>query len=163
MDDFCVMILTIGIPGSGKSSWVKDYCEKHKNGTFVISTDEIRKELTGNEQCIDPSQNSMIHDEAKKRAKKIIDNRREIMKKLGTWPVIIIDSTNVELKEWIDYRQLGANILAAKLFEVTPEQAQERMKNRERQVPYEIIKWKWDLLEKNKQHISKLFNMLIYF
>lgn len=160
--DYCVLILTIGIPGCGKSTWVKEYTKKHPCGTYVISTDAIRKEITGVEQCINPSQNDMIHEEARKRAKQIIDNREEISKKLGTWPVIIIDSTNVDVEEWIAYKQLGASVMLAKVFDVKPEDAMNNMKNRERRVPLEILQWKWRTLEKNRAAIPKLFNMQLF-
>ena len=161
--DFSVLILTIGIPGCGKTTWVNDYLKKHPNGTYVISTDAIRLELTGKEQCVNPSQNPMIHDEARKRAKNIIDNRAEIFKKLGTWPVIIIDSTNVDVEEWIAYKQLGANVMMAKVFDVEPKEALRRMENRERKVPFKILEWKWKTLQANRHAIPKLFNMEIYF
>lgn len=159
--DFSVLILTIGIPGCGKTTWVNEYLKRNPNGTFVISTDALRLELTGNEQCVDPGQNSMIHDEARKRAKDIIDNRVEISKKLGTWPVIVIDSTNVDVEEWIAYKQLGANLMLAKVFDVEPTEALRRMENRERKVPFEILEWKWKTLQSNKHAIPKLFNMEI--
>ena len=60
-----IVILTVGIPGAGKSTWVQDFIKKRR--FTVISTDEIRKELTGIEQCVDPSQNDMIHDEARRK------------------------------------------------------------------------------------------------
>ena len=161
--DFSVLILTIGIPGSGKSTWVKEYQKKHSNGVFVISTDEIRKELTGIEQCIDPTQNSRIHEEARNRAKAIIDDRKNLSKKYGTWPVIIIDSTNVDVEEWIAYKKLGAHIMMAKIFDVTPDEAMKRMENRERKVPREILEWKWETLEKNRKVIPNFFNLIIYF
>ncbi len=157
--DFSALILTIGIPGCGKTTWVNEYLKKYPNGTYVISTDAIRLELTGNEQCVDPSQNPMIHGEARKRAKNIIDKRAEIFKKNGTWPVIIIDSTNVDVEEWIAYKQLGASIMMAKVFDVEPEEAMKRMENRERKVALEILEWKWKTLQENKHAIPKLFNM----
>lgn len=42
-------ILMIGLPGSGKSSWAKDYQKSHPH-TFIIASDEIRKELFGHVQ-----------------------------------------------------------------------------------------------------------------
>lgn len=160
---YCVLILTIGIPGSGKSTWVEEYRKKYPHGTFVISTDNLRKELTGVEQCVDPSQNNMIHEEARKRVKTIIDNSTSLRKELGTWPVIIVDSTNVDVEEWIAYKQLGASIMLAKLFEISPEEALKRMDNRERKVPQAILEWKWNKLQNNKAAILKLFNGIINF
>lgn len=160
--DFVVLILTIGIPGSGKTTWVKKFCKRFPT-TYVVSTDDIRKEITGVEECIDPSQNTMIHDEAKKRVKKIIDDRKNIFSKDGTWPVIIVDSTNVELKEWIDYKKLGASVMLAKLFDIKPEEAIKRNQNRDRKVPTDIIQMKYDLFLNNQKYIPKIFNMIINF
>ena len=161
--DFAILVLTIGIPGCGKSTWVEKYVKRYPHGTFVISTDAIRKELTGVEQCIDPSQNEMIHNEARKRAKAIIDDRKAIWLKYHTCPTIIIDSTNVELEEWLAYKQLGANVMLAKLFDIAPEEAFERMASRERKVPMEILQMKWDTLNKNRDAIPQVFNMTIDF
>ena len=133
--DYSVLILTIGIPGCGKTTWVNEYLKKYPNGTYIISTDAIRLELLGNEQCVDPSHNPMMYEEARKRAKEIIDNRTEIVKKIGTWPVIIIDSTNVDMEEWFAYKQLGSSLMLAKVFDVEPQEALKRMENRERKVP----------------------------
>lgn len=154
--NFCALILTIGIPGSGKSTWVKDTKSKYP-GVFVVSTDEIRKELTGDEQC-NPAQNIMIHDEAKKRVKVLIDDKKNICSQLGTWPVIIVDSTNVDVEEWIAYKQLGADLFVAQVFDCSVDEAMKKMENRERKVDRAIVEWKWRTLEKNKASIPKLFD-----
>lgn len=44
------LILLSAIPGSGKSTWAKQYQSTHPN-TFVVSSDSIRGELFGNESC----------------------------------------------------------------------------------------------------------------
>ena len=158
MTRFSILILTIGIPGAGKTRWVNEYKKTHPL-TYVISTDELRKEITGNEQCIDPSQNGMIHDEARKRAKAIIDDPNSDG---GLGPEIIIDSTNVELNEWLEYKKLGASLILAKVFEVPPNIAMEHQLYRERFVPKEILDIKWKQLQKNKQFLSSIFNMIDY-
>lgn len=40
------LILLSAIPGSGKSTWATKYQQEHPN-TFIVSSDEIRKNLTG--------------------------------------------------------------------------------------------------------------------
>jgi tRNA uridine 5-carbamoylmethylation protein Kti12 len=40
------LILLCGIPGSGKSSWARDYAKSHPD-TFICDTDETRKKITG--------------------------------------------------------------------------------------------------------------------
>ena len=40
------LIILSAMPGSGKSTWAKKYKEEHPN-TFIVSSDEIRYEITG--------------------------------------------------------------------------------------------------------------------
>ena len=159
MPHFSKLILTIGIPGSGKTRWVNKYVKKHPL-THVISTDALRKELTGTEICIDPSQSGWIHEQARQRAKAILDDPNNYSPyTLG--PEIIIDSTNVELEEWIKYKQINPSIIVAKVFNCTPEQALKNQENRERKVPEEVITKKWQQLQNNMQFLSKIFNFII--
>lgn len=157
---FSVLLLTIGIPGSGKTTWVNKFKKAKPNGTYVVSTDEIRKEITGIEQCVDPSQNDFIHSEARKRVKKLLDQTDDLWKQNGTWPFIIVDSTNVNEEEWKEYRKLGASVMIAKVFKIKPEEAFEQIKNRERKVPLPILQMKWDILQKNQHLIPKYFNLI---
>lgn len=158
MSKFSILILTIGIPGSGKTTWVKDYMKTHPL-TYVISTDAIRKELTGVEQCVDPSQNSMIHDEARKRVKEILLDPQS---KGGLGPEIIVDSTNCEVEEWIKYKELGPSIIATQIFNLNPDEAFERMRNRERKVPLEILQQKWKQFKENEKFLPLIFNFIDY-
>lgn len=161
MVHFSILILTIGIPGAGKSSWVKKYVERHPH-THVISTDVIRKECTGEEQCVDPSQNDWIHDEARRRAKKIIDDPASYgAKAVGFGPEIIIDSTNVCVDEWLRYKKLGASVIVAKIFDVSVDEAMRNQENRERKVPRNIVQSKFEDLEKNKKYLKQVFNMIL--
>lgn len=43
------LIVLSAMPGSGKSTWAKKFQEEHPN-TFIVSSDEIRFELTGQTQ-----------------------------------------------------------------------------------------------------------------
>lgn len=43
------LIILSAMPGSGKSTWAKKYKEEHPN-TFIVSSDEIRYEITGQKQ-----------------------------------------------------------------------------------------------------------------
>lgn len=157
MGRFSTLILTIGIPGSGKTTWVKEYKKTHPL-TYVVSTDELRKEITGIEQCVDPSQNDMIHNEARKRVKQILEDPNA---KGGMGPEIIVDSTNVDLSEWIEYRKLCPSIMMAKVFDISPTQAYYNQQARQREVPFDIIMEKYDTLSKNKEYIKFLFNMIL--
>ena len=154
---FSILILTIGIPGSGKTRWVENYMKTHPR-THVISTDKIRKEITGFEQCINPAQNDMIHEEARKRVRDILNSKEK--ESLG--PEIIVDSTNCDIQEWIAYKNLNPSIIRAIVFERTPNEAEKNQMFRERHVPFEILQQKWDQLQKYKKYLPYVFNMIDY-
>lgn len=160
MPRFSILILTIGIPGCGKTTWVQEYLKLHPYA-HVISTDDIRKELTGVEQCIDPSQNDMIHNTARSRAKSIIDNPDNYGGNNGLGPEIIIDSTNCDVGEWLEYKRIGASVMLAKTFDIAPNIAMLHQVNRERKVPLNILEMKWEQYQKNKKFIPCLFNMVL--
>lgn len=160
MGKFSILILTVGIPGSGKTSWVKEYKSTHPL-VHIVSTDDIREDLFGTRVCI-PAQNQTVYEEARKRVKAIITNpSEEDMKGIG--PEIIVDSTNVDFMEWIKYKELGPSIIIAKVFEVEPEEAWGRQQNRLPSliVPFEILLKKWGEYTKNKRFLPHIFNMII--
>ena len=45
-------ILLSAIPGSGKSTWAKQYALEHPN-TFIVASDEVREKITGEVQNFD--------------------------------------------------------------------------------------------------------------
>ena len=158
---FSKIILTIGIPGSGKSTWVNKYIQQYPF-TKVISTDKIREELTGQEQCINPSQNPMIHEEARKRVKAILDDPENYKGgNCGMGPEVIVDATNVEVEEWIRYKKLDPTLFVCKIFDVPPKQALQMQEQRERKVPLHILEMKWKQLQQNKHFIPCFFNMIL--
>ena len=38
-------IMMVGLPGSGKSTWAKEYAKTSENETVILSSDAIREEL----------------------------------------------------------------------------------------------------------------------
>lgn len=156
MPAFSVLILTIGIPGAGKTTWVNTYKKTHPRA-FIISTDEIRKDLTGSIAC-DPNQNDMIHEEARKQVKNLIEHPL-VNGTLG--PEIIVDSTNVDVQEWLKYKDLKPSVILAKVFNVEPEEAMKRQQVRGRIVPQEILDQKWKTLQQNKKYMPYIFNMIL--
>lgn len=157
--DFSMIILTIGIPGSGKTTWVKEFAKKYPTTTFIVSSDEIRKELTGTYEC-NPEQNEMIHDEVVKRAKAILEDRKNYNN--GTLgPQVIIDSTNVSLEDWKKFKNLHPSLMVAKVFDVQPQDAFKRQSGRERKVPMYVLQAKWNTLEENRKYIPLFFNMIL--
>lgn len=159
MDVFSTLILTVGIPGAGKTTWANKYMSKHPL-THLIRTDNIREEMFGTIEC-DPSQSASVHDEARKRVKAILaDNSLDE----GIGPVILVDSTNVELTEWLKYKKLGPSIMIAVLFDVNPEDAWERSQKKEKgAAPLYAHNLKYNQLRKSKPFMRQIFNMVIDF
>ena len=156
---FSILLLTIGIPGSGKTTWVESYHQTYPR-SFVISTDNIREELFGTSVC-NPNQNEMVHTEARRRVKEILDNPKYYEGEYPLGPTIVVDSTNCEPFEWFSYKRLGATINIAKIFPITPEQAMQRQQERDRIVPFSVLENKWHTYLKHKDLIPKIFNMII--
>ena len=73
-----ILIVTVGIPGSGKTSWVKDYIEENKDKNIeVISSDEIRKELLNDIK--DQSKNKEVAIIAKERFKECLRKKQNVV------------------------------------------------------------------------------------
>lgn len=145
-----LLILTIGVPSAGKTTWVKEYLKDH-GATCVVSNDQIRKELTGSDDC-DPAMNSRVYAEAHRRAAKFLSEKKDV----------IVDATNVDIREWLAYKQIanGESILAAKVFNTPPDKALQFQKGRLRQVPKEVIEAKWKMLEDNRKFLPYIFNYI---
>ena len=119
MQNSPTFLMLIGIPGSGKTHWINLNKKKLDAMNYeVISPDEIRQEITG--KISDLSQDRIVWNEAKLR----------VFNRLINGKNVILDATNVNYY----YRRLFIENLPkcnlrAKLFEVTPELAKERIKN----------------------------------
>lgn len=70
------LIMMIGLSGSGKSTKAKEL-QTHCPESVIISSDELRKELLGNEE--DQSQNPRIFEEFRKRVWKHLKDNRTVI------------------------------------------------------------------------------------
>ena len=52
MARMATMILLSAIPGSGKSTWAKEYQSTHPN-TYIVASDEVRKRVSGSTHNFD--------------------------------------------------------------------------------------------------------------
>ena len=77
------LILMAGVPGTGKSSWAYAYAKEHPN-TFVVDTDETRKEITGSYKIFTKPV-SIAHDAMIAKANKYLSENEDC--------TVIIDST----------------------------------------------------------------------
>ena len=105
------LVFTIGIPGSGKSTWIRS-----QPGYVVVSPDGIRGELG---DITDQSKNAQIWTIAKSRVADALKQGRNV----------ILDATNVDSSRRLEFiRGLPEHTLKAKIFQVDPEVAKQRIK-----------------------------------
>ena len=81
------MIVLVGLPGSGKTTWAKQYVEKNLN-TVHLSSDELRIELFGFE---DQTKNHLLFRELNKRTVEALNDNKDV----------IYDATNLNRKKRI--------------------------------------------------------------
>lgn len=128
-----IFYMMIGLPGSGKSSLVKTFKEiikitGAKNNSIIISTDEIRKEINGDENCQD--NNAKVFEIALNRAKENIKDKN-----------VIFDATNINRKRRMEILRQIKNCYKEGIFVYTPfDECLKRNSMRERKVPIEVIK-----------------------
>ena len=142
------LILTVGIPGAGKTTWAREYQRRCPN-TAIVSSDDMRFMLTGTTQC-DPEQSSYIHQKTREKVAELLDKQD-----------VIVDSTNTSVDEWIAYKRLYPYLFIAKVFDTPPEKAYIQQQHRERQVPYDVLEMKWNEFQKSKEMLDKVFNFIL--
>ena len=138
--------LLIGIPGCGKSTYAR--CLSERTGGLVVSSDGIRKELTGTEEYLYPELN-----------RKVFAILREMV---ASWILrgdVIADATNIHLKDWRKYLDLCpvGTMSRAYWFDVPPDVAMERMEGRERKVPREVVEHMWEVMCANRDRLNEYF------
>jgi len=113
--DLPSFIMTIGISGSGKSTWINSIDDKN---TKIISPDKIRFDLTGD--ISDQSRNAEVFDLAKQTTIHFLNQGYNV----------ILDATNVDAAKRKDFiKDLPPVQLKAKIFNVSPEEAIKRINN----------------------------------
>ena len=116
------LYMTVGLPGSGKSTWAK----KQEHLT-VISSDEVRAELYGSEE---------IQDNPAK-VFQIVHSRVKEQLKHGD---VIMDATNLNARKRAGFlSQFSGARKVAVLFATNYERVLEQNRKRERQVPEHVI------------------------
>lgn len=119
-----LLIIGIGIPGSGKTTFLKKLAAK--KGLAYLSPDEVRKELTGNEG--DQTVNAQAWSIAKGRLASLLADEESV----------VFDATfakSDERREFLEFaRRKNATVVHGYYFDVPLEIAKERNANRSRVV-----------------------------
>lgn len=124
------ILILIGIPGSGKSTWAKDYV-KYNDNWVRVNRDDFREMLKTAQVC-----ENKIEDMITKLVSDTIN--AALMRKQN----VIIDNTHVKVKyinSIIEEFKYSADI-DYRVFDVSLDKAIERDSNREKKVGSEVIK-----------------------
>ena len=150
------LIALCAIPASGKSTYAKHYKINHKDeNVFIVSSDEIRKELTG-------VYSNLEHE---KDVWEIYFKRINILRDSNSDCTIIADSTNITNK----HRQILGKlpgfdkktlVVISKELPVILER--NRQRDHAKYVPEAAIKEMWDEWEKVDKETADLFDEVIY-
>ena len=139
--------ILIGIPGCGKSTYARKLAET--TGGRIVSSDGIRKELTGTEEYLYPELNRRVFEIFHSR---IADWIKE--------SDVIADATNIHVKDWRNAIALCPEGTPRKVywFDIRPDVAMRRMDSRERKVPRDVVERMWKTMEDNRRNLKYYFN-----
>jgi predicted kinase len=113
------IIVLQGVPGSGKSTWAKEFAQAHKD-YVIVCRDSIRE---GTGVYWVPERENYISDVEKNQIEMALDNYLNV----------IIDATNLNPKtilKWNDLAEKHNAEIEYKLFEISYEEALERDRKR---------------------------------
>jgi len=145
-------ILTIGVPGSGKTTFAKNFA-KEQNLDYICP-DEIRHDRF--EEGFDPENQTEVWREAKLQVRESLRENRSLL----------LDSTMVDKNSRVSMINFITSIdpeaeIIAMHFDVPLEICLERNANRERHVPEHVIKSMFNRLEHNPVSESEGFSNII--
>lgn len=153
------IIITLGIPGSGKSTWRKDFVSKHPEYK-VVCPDDLRKEITGS--VSDITQDAKVWETAYHNLKEYLDNKFDV----------IFDSTacNTRTQKAIENIAKERNaIILYKIFDIDTETAKSRIQNDlssgvdRSKVPMEIVdKMAENFIKAKERVLEEVKNMNVF-
>jgi predicted kinase len=146
-------LIAIGIPGSGKTTFLKPFAEKH--GLIYINKDDIRAEFLGD-----------VNDQSKNR-EVWLESERRIAEALENGQGVALDSTHVERwkrEELIaSLKERGATRVIGAHFDVSTERAMRQNENRERVIGEQSMLWFIRQLTKESPALDEGFDALYTF
>ena len=150
------LIALSAIAGAGKSTYAKHYKINHKNeNVFVVSSDEIRKELTGVYSNLN----------YEKDVWNIYFKRINTLRDSNVDCTIIADSTNIkniyrqELGELDGFDKKTLVVISKELPMILE---RNRLRDHSKYVPEHAIKEMWEMWEKVDEKTASMFDEIIY-
>lgn len=122
------LYIMVGVSGSGKSTYAKKIATE--TGAKIVSTDDIRQELTGDATRQD--QNGWVFHLAFGRVENLLND--------GT--SVIVDATNINVKNRAEFVKIGKRFdaaIVAVVMDIDKETSKERNSKRSRVVPDHVI------------------------
>jgi len=148
-------ILLSAVPGAGKSTWASRYALSHDN-VHVISSDEVRKEVTGAYQIF--NQEPKVWETFRRRIHEYA--------KLGEDVTIIADAVN-DTNSLRKYYANEASEFDKKIFvfiekPVDVVLAQNHMRRQDKWVPEDVIMMFYKKVEQPSEEVISLYHEFIY-
>ena len=148
-------ILLSAVPGAGKSTWASAYAEAHDN-VYIVSSDEVRKEITGVYQNFD--QEPLVWETFRKRIHEYASRHDEV--------TVIADAVN-DTNKLRQYYAHEAQEFDKKVFvyiekPVDVVLAQNKMRRQDKWVREDIIMMFYDRVEKPSNETLELFHETIF-
>ena len=145
------LIVLSGLPGSGKSTWVKEYVDKAEDGTVLVASADINRLIIGG------SYDNFLHEEAVWQ--KVYD---DIMFYYfdGKSKVVIVDNTSISNKSRMSYARFEQYYnLELLIFNVSKEECLKRNAEREKRVPDEVIERMARYWQEPNEEVKKHFQI----
>lgn len=130
------LILTVGISGSGKSTWAKEQWDKDPTNTIIVSRDTIRYMYGYTEQTIKEYYDRPDLNKLENQVTKYEDN--VIRQGLADNKTLIVDATHLR-REYLERFKFWNVPVDLKFFDVDLDTAIKRDANRSRVVGKEVI------------------------
>lgn len=128
------LILTHGLPGSGKSTWAIPYAQEHE--ILRLNRDELRIKIGG-------ARYSAGAQDRKTEGRVSAEIMKSVKNELAHGRSVLVDDTHMNsrtIAKWVTIAQAYGATLEHVYFDVTLEEALANNARRERQVPEKVIR-----------------------
>jgi len=144
------LIAMVGVPGSGKSTWAKNYCKKHPS-VIRVATDEIRSDIFGHQ----------YHEPAEIFVWAVAESMGRLL--LSNGHSILVDATNITKTLQLKWIRMASNHGAEVSFVIidTPLKTclvNNRKRPKNQQVPHMAIEAFYMEFEKSVPDLVQEFN-----